>query len=192
MKNLFSLIIATFFVTNLFAQVEAPNRIFKKDQADLYVTVGLLPTFLADGAKQRVLPFNVGADFMVGDHFSIGGAFGYSESETGNTRFIGGENGNLRNKYMEATLKMGLHITRNDNMSIYGGFSLSYHHSNINATEGNMEKISFHTGIKSNQHKVLPGGYVGFKYAFSNKLTAMSEVGYGVSLVRLGVGYRLK
>jgi len=193
MKKSFSLIIVLFFISNLFAQTgKRPNRLFKKNQADIYVSVGVLPTFLADNATQKILPLNIGADFMVGENFSIGGMAGYSIAETGMKEFAGGENGNIRNNYFEATLKLGLHVTKNDNMSIYGGFLLSYHRSDIKVMEGDLEKINSHTNIKTSQQKILPGGYVGYKYALSKKITGMAEVGYGVSIFRVGVGYRIK
>lgn len=192
MKKSFSLIIALLLISGLFAQVpKRPNRIFKKGQGDVYATFGLIPTFFADNAAQKLPPINVGADFMLSDHFSLGGMVGYSISETGMKEFSGGENGNLRNNYLEVALKMGLHITRIDNMSIYGGFLLSYHRSDVNATEGDLKQIGYHSGIQSNQQKIIPGGYVGYKYAFTKNFTAMAELGYGVSIFRIGVGYRL-
>ena len=195
MKNTLTALVAIAIISLSSITADAqqlPTRLFKKDQADLYLTVGLVPTFLADGAKQTLLPLNIGADFMVGDNFSIGGTFGHSISETGNREFQGGENGSLKNSFYEFALKTGLHITKHDNMSIYGGLQLSYHYSNIKATQGDFDKIAFHTGIKENQSKVIPGGYVGFKYALKEKMTLMAEVGYGVSIVRMGVGYRIK
>jgi len=193
MKSFVSTIVAIIFLStvNLHAQ-KLPTRLIKKGQADMYMTVGLLPTFLADGAKQTLLPLNIGADFMVGDNFSVGGTFGHSISETGNKQFQGGENGNLKNSYYEFALKTGLHVTKHDNMSIYGGFILSYHLSNVKATEGDLKKIAYHTGIQSNTSKVIPGGYMGFKYAVSKKMTVMAELGYGVSILRVGAGYRIK
>lgn len=193
MKNILTSIVAIIFLSsvNLDAQ-KLPTRLFKKGQADLYTTVGLVPTFLADGAKQNLIPLNIGADFMVGDNFSIGGTFGHSISETAYKQFQGGENGQLKNSYYEFALKTGLHITKNDNMSIYGGFMLSYHLSNIKATQGNLKKIAHHTGIQETQSKVIPGGYMGFKYAVKKKVTVMAEIGYGVSIFRVGVGYRIK
>lgn len=194
MKTLLSTIAAIIFLStvNVQAQQNLPTRLIKKGQADMYMTVGLLPTFLADGAKQTLLPLNIGADFMVGDNFSIGGTFGHSISETGNKEFQGGENGNLKNSYYEFAVKTGLHVTKHDNMSIYGGFILSYHLSNVKATEGDLKKIAYHTGIESNSSKVIPGGYMGFKYAIAKKWTVMAELGYGVSILRIGAGYRIK
>lgn len=176
---------------NLHAQ-KLPTRLFKKGQTDVYMTVGLVPTFLADGAQQKLIPLNIGADFMVGDNFSIGGTFGHSISETGSKEFIGDERGNLKNSYYEFALKTGLHVTKHDNMSIYGGLSLSYHLSHIQAVEGDLKKIAYHTGIQSTSSKLIPGGYMGFKYAIKKKITLMAEVGYGVSIFRMGVGYRIK
>lgn len=193
MKNILMLTftIICLCTISLHAQKQ-PTRLFKKGQADGYLTVGLVSTFFADHSKQKLLPLNIGADFMVGDNFSIGGTFGHSISETANVEFSGGEHGQLRNRYYEFAIKTGLHITKFDNMSIYGGFMLSYHLSNMQAIQGDLKKISYHSGIKSTQSKLMPGGYMGFKYAVKKKMTLMAEVGYGVSIVRMGVGYRFK
>ena len=193
MQKILTVFITLVFIINVNLDAQKmPTRLFKKNQADMYVTVGLLPTFLADGVKQKLLPLNIGADFMIGDNFSIGGTFGHSISETGEKDFFGDESGQLENSYYEFALKTGLHITRYDNISIYSGFILSYHLSNIKATKGDLEAISYHTGIKSSQGKIIPGGYMGFKYALKKKLIIMAELGYGVSILRFGVGYRIK
>ena len=180
------------FATNIDAQQKTPNRLFKKNQADVFLTVGLLPTYLANGSSQVLPGINVGGDYMVGDNFSLGASFGHSIAETSEKEFLGGENGQLRNRYYEFTLRTILHITKHDNMSIYGGFLMSYHHSKIEAISGDLAKISYHTGIQENNGKFLPGGFVGFKYAINNNFTLMSELGYGVSILKVGAGYRLK
>ncbi len=174
------------------AQVKKPNRIFKQGQFDVYSSIGLAPTFLADKGKSIVPPIILGADYMVSDNFSLGLSLGHSVTQTKQELFSDGLFGTWRNSTFEASAKAGLHVTRFDNMSIYGGFTLNYNLARITASHEEMDEIAHHRGILPERSTFVPGGYIGFKYAVSPKVTLNSELGFsGISIFRVGAGFRL-
>ena len=60
-------------------------------------------------------------------------------------------------------------------------------------TPEEMEQIAYHKGIEEKETSLIPGGYIGFKYAISPKLILQSELGFSsVSIFKVGIGYRLK
>lgn len=186
---------AIFFLSSVtvFAQYEKPNRIFKKGQFDVTTSIGLAPTFLADGGKSVVPPLMIGADYMFTDNFSLGLSMGHSVTNTKQELFSDGLIGHWNNKTFEATLKTGFHVTKFDNMSIYGGFLLNYNVALITPSDPDMDVVAHHKGINDKESAIIPGGYIGFKYAVAPKVTLNSELGFsGLSIFKIGVGYRLK
>ena len=195
-KSTISIIFAAIFcfsITNVFAQYDKPNRIFKKGQMDVNFQLGLAPTFLADKGKSIVPPLLVGVDYMFSDNFSLGLSFGHSATNTKKELISDGILGHWNNKTFEATLKTGFHVTKFDDMSIYGGFLLNYNVAKVTASHPEeMAEIAHHKGIEPTETSVIPGGYIGFKYAVTRKLTLNSELGFsGLSIFKVGVGYRL-
>jgi hypothetical protein len=195
-KSIITLFFAALFCfssTAIFAQYKKPNRIFKKGQFDIHASLGLAPTFLADKGKSIVPPMILGADYMVADQFSLGLSVGHSVTQTQEELVSDGIFGSWRNETYEATLRSGVHVTRFDNISIYGGFLLNYNVAYVEGSHPEMEEMAVHKGIKPKSVSLIPGGYVGFKYAISQKITLGSELGFsGISLFRVGVGFRIK
>ncbi len=174
------------------AQYKKPNRIFKDKQMDLQFSLGLAPTFLTDGGKQSVPPLSLSGEMMFNDFLSAGLSFAHSATFSKEEIVADGRLARWKNNYFEAGARFAAHVTRFDNMDIYGGFSVAYCHSLVKATQDGMEEMSRHMGIKPSSGKIVPGGILGFRYAISKKIVLMSEVGAGVSLFKLGVGYRVK
>jgi hypothetical protein len=179
--------------TTVFAQYKKPNRIFKKGQFDIHANIGLAPSFLADRGKSIVPPMIVGADYLIGNQFSLGLSFGHSVTQTRKKLISDGLFGRWRNRSYEMTIKTGIHITRFENISIHGGFAINYYVALIEGSHPDMEKIAYHKRIQPKEISIFPNGFLGLKYAISPKLTLIGELGFsGISIFKIGVGYRVK
>ncbi len=96
-----------------------------------------------------------------------------------------------KNNFTTLGLKGNVHFTERRNLDIYGGFLLACHFSKIELEAGEEETLARHIGIKPHSATLAWSGFIGTRYAFSGKLSVFGEVGYGISLATIGLGYRL-
>ncbi|RMF24827.1 MAG: porin family protein [Bacteroidetes bacterium] len=169
-------------------QYSFPNRLIQKGQVDIFATVGWVPTFMADKGRQLLPPINVGMDYMVSPNLSVGAAFGYSLTRSASIELADNSHGTWQTSYYEFGVRTGLHLTRWDNFDLYGGLALSYHLSNVEASNEALLEMGKKRGVRGSSGKFIPAGFLGVRYAFSDRWTLMAEMGYGVSLFRTGVG----
>lgn len=180
------------FISNA-QQYSRPNRVFGNKQADIKMGVGLLPTYIADGAKTVFLPVTVGAEYFVADNISLGANMGYtaceSKPEINNEELTQP----LTNNTIHFDARIAFHCTRVRDFDFYGGFALGYEWVRVKAeSEALQEELAYHHGIHERTGNMLYTGFVGMRYAPSKKYTLFSELGYGISILKVGVGYRIK
>lgn len=169
-----------------------PNRIFKKGQSDIGFAVGLLPTFLMDGARIDMPPLTLGYDNMLGRHYSLGVQAGHSVSTT-SKKDVFEEQRRYTNKFFYFAVRNTVHCNcRNfDNIDMYGGFALGYALSLVSVENGDFGELEEHLGLKERVGKPTFNGYFGARYACSKRITILGEIGFGVSLLHLGFGFKL-
>ena len=166
-------------------------RIFKKGQGDGFIGLGLLPTYLMDGAKIVVPPINIGADYMVGNNISLGVIAGHSISES-KPKVAGGDLKSYRNELWMTGIRAAAHCTKFDNLDIYGGFSLTYNYTRVQPVNGSFGALEEHLGIKPRRGRMVYAGYMGVKYSCCGLVSFFGELGLSSSLVTVGVAYRVK
>ena len=195
MKTIIATILSLTLLLALTNPVEAqnnrPNRVFKKGQMDLQAGIGLAPTFLADGGKQLVLPMSLSGDLMLADNFSIGVFGGYTKAESKEFLVADGIEAQWQNSMVEVGARFAFHYTQMQDWDIYGGFAFTYSHSSITAMRAELDKIAANLGVEPTSNAFFPTAVMGARWAFSSKWTAFSEISYGVSIIKAGVGYRL-
>ena len=192
MKNSIIIIIAcTFLTIQLQAQYSKPNRVFESGQADFQASVGLVPTFFKDEGKAVVIPLSAAVDYYLTPNFTLGLQAGYSVTDGAEEIFTDGLIGQWRNTYSEIGLRIGAHLTKVQNWDFYGGLVVGATHTKVEALKPGLEDIELHKGIKPSNLNLLYSAFLGTKYALNKNWTVFSELGFGVSLVRIGVGHRL-
>ncbi len=162
--------------------------------ANLYV--GALPTFIMDKAEVEVPPISVGATYLFSDHFGMDFIAGKSVSQSSRHYLDDQAYATWRNSLTFAGVRPGVHFTNIDNLDIYGGMAMGVHISKIEGlphgglSKARVNDMMGHLGIKN---KVSPAfsGFLGARYAISTKLVVSGEIGFNVSLLSLGIGYRL-
>jgi hypothetical protein len=146
-----------------------------------------------------MMPVNVKIGYNIADHFNINLYTGYSASTS---KAVKDHNGNMRdysNKFLMIGLRTESHAAKTDKFDIYGGFMFGYNKSFVTETiylNGDLESpidapSNEPTTFKPADDKVLFSGFVGATYFVTPKLGIYGEVGYGVSLVNIGVAFKL-
>ncbi|MCP3933248.1 MAG: porin family protein [Bacteroidetes bacterium] len=191
MKKTKALFIALCMLFLLPFSVWTQNRLFKKGQLDANFSIGLLPTFLADNGKVILLPISVSADYRIADKFSMGLYAGKSITETKRTDIQDCPNAHWKNSFTTIGWRGSIHFTEREKFDIYGGFLLIYNHSKVEIKDEKLATLSRHLGIKPRSGTLTYSGFIGSRYALGKNLSLYGEIGYGISLISLGVSYRL-
>ncbi|TJZ62894.1 hypothetical protein FAZ15_00885 [Sphingobacterium olei] len=147
---------------------------FKKEDKTLDVGVGI--------GGGLGIPIGLNYQQGVSDRISVGA---YTAFATEKESF--GSYGNWRYTYILVAARGAYHIkTNSEKFDPYGGLILGYNIASVKWDGATDEPISSSAG------GFLVGGYIGSKYWLSNKLGAFAEIGYGASILNLGLTLRLK
>jgi len=195
------------FISNIFCQCvdkcekkpkkETPVRTFKNFQGDLKLGIGILPTFFMDGNNSTQPPIMAAVDVFAIPHFSFGILAGHSETEMNRILQPCETLGKWKNSFYFTGIRLNAHYTKIDNWNIYGGFMIGIRHSDISSnlstkiSQESLRIIERSNGIPDKKTSWGFTGILGVQYAFTKNLSVWSEFGAGVSLINLGVGYRI-
>lgn len=191
MKQSTLLIIALLFSFSLFAQKKA----IKPGQIQLTAGIGLLSTYVADKTQTIIVPISISAEVFLSPNMAIGIYGGYSRIK-GQSVFL---NADLIENYDNTTRQIAVKTSFYSNdlnaWRIYGGFLTGISNSNIekNSTslkgEGDREFAPSFTRPNA-PNSFLFSGYVGAQRKITNHINVYGELGFGISLVNVGLSSR--
>ena len=146
-----------------------------------------------DGAKQESPPLQVELSYRVNTLFSIGAIYGHSVSRSRPKIVSDGVLITWKNEQILASVRPTLHISKIPKWDFYGGSSLGFRRTKMTGqTDGNpavLEKEARHQGIKPVRDVPDLSAFLGARYSVSTKWQVGGEIGFGVSLVTVGVNY---
>lgn len=198
MKNLIAIIFAITLVglaTDAKAQkatdVTVDEVEFKKGDIEFSLGVGLLPTFTSNNAKARILPISFMANYRIKQFLSIGGYAAFSSTNGYENRQNNDEipetDPVLRNDFYIFGIRTEGHFNR-ERMDFYGGAMVSYNYSKITTQLEPGDKMPEDIIIDEKDNGGFKySGYVGLKYMMTKHIGAFGEIGYGASIINLGV-----
>lgn len=176
-KLLVALLIVCAFSTSTFAQ----NSTFDKGTSVLSAGIGLGSGYYGLGYSMIVPPVFAAYEYGIVDNLfnngkgaiGIGGLVGYTSA---------GWNG-AGTTYNVSFITFGaqgaLHYEFVDKLDTYGGLKLGYYVVNgSNLWAGNSGALAW-------------GLCAGARYYFTPKVAAMAEIGYGISVLNVGVSFKL-
>jgi len=194
MKNLLFVFLTTVaFSVNLHAQdYSRSTQDFGKGQTIIELGYGVLPTnSVLENAGTKLPVLSLRADRFMGEKFSLGVSYTVS-SQQGAPIIVGdGFSQRVTNTTHQVALRPTFHYTKAAKADLYGGINLGVNLEKYDVDFGDFSYIHEHLGIQPQRTKMVYSAFVGGKYALGNHLSAFGEVGFGASLVTLGVGYRL-
>ena len=193
MKNsifFFALFTFTFFTTNMYAQPFTDEVEFKKGDIEIGLGIGLLPTFVSENAKTKIPPVSIMLGYRIKQFFSLGAYAGFSSSDGYDVASIfddpAPEDPVLRNDFYILGLRAEGHFNR-ERTDFYGGAMISYNYSDITTELKPGDKMPENIEIEKDNGGFKYSGYIGLKYMATKRFGIFGEVGYGVSLINLGL-----
>lgn len=213
MKNIKFLFVLTFLLSFFALQAQDYKQTastFGKGRIDAQIGVGLTPTFIGDKGTLTSIPLSLSVDLMLNDRFSVGVYGSHSVTESQKETFLkrkqsaeaahgnfengipnGGIEGQWENTYTESGVRFGIHVISVENFDFYGGINLGIRHSQVVSMLPGMERLNELKGITPENTSFAYGGFVGARYAVSNRFVVFGEAGTGASFLKVGVGFGL-
>lgn len=144
---------------------------------NLNVGIGLGNTLVA--GSQSIPPIGASFEYGIKDEISVGGFLGYTSSDF---TYPGGD---WKYSYTIIGLRGSYHydFLGNEKIDTYGGAMLGYYLLNVDygnsgvTTGGDAGSVAYTV-------------YVGGRYAFSDKIGAYAELGYGIAFLQLGANIK--
>ena len=174
--------------------ITAQSTEIKSGDLQLSAGIGLIPTYAADGGHINVPPLSAKLTYQVSEKFSLGAYAAFSSTTSQQLNYPDGSSRVFDSKQLMVGARAAAHINRFKNWDIYGGLMLGYSMPTVDQEvfypgENDRDDLqpSFSRPAKD---KLLYSGFVGATYFFSPKLGAYGEVGYGISLINLGINYK--
>lgn len=163
-----------------------------KPHVDLNLGIGVLPTFVKDHGKAKLLPMSLTADYKFTKNFSLGLAASHSVTESGIHQFLDGTIAQWRNHFTTVTLRAAAHSSlMHGCWNIYGGLNVGYTDSNIDMMMGEEKRVKAERGIGRTGSNFLYTAFLGTRYCLGKGIGLFGEVGFGVSIATVGASVRL-
>lgn len=185
------------------AQKERPATKFRKGDIEFKAGIGVLPTFAGENSKILTLPVQATLSYRVNPIFSLDAYMGYSSTLGDVKEYRDGSAYQTQNDFLLLGVRAAAHMIRIENVDIYGGMSVSYNKPFVTNTtisdsnsgqQGASDDATITTPTPFNpngpKNNVVLGGFVGGSYYFTQNLNVFGEIGYGVSIATVGLGYK--
>ncbi|WP_367388739.1 hypothetical protein [Lewinella sp. LCG006] len=191
----FRVSIILFLLAAITISATAQQVKIKPGQIQAGFSVGLVPTYVADVTTTIVPPMSATVDVFLSPNFSLGGFVAYSK--------VSGEsvyaNAGLVESFVNQTWMTGLRTTMHSNdlndWRVYGGFSIGATLPSIDKTVEllpgeNMRDDDLPSFSRPAENGFLFSGYVGTRRYLNKNWSAYGEVGFGISLVNIGLAHK--
>jgi hypothetical protein len=163
---------------------------FKAGDIEISAGVGLMSTFVSKSAKARILPVSVMLNYRIKQFVSVGAYMGYSSTNGYNTEtkndLIPATEAVMRNDFYIAGARLEGHFNR-ERADFYGGAMLSYNISDVQKLDPDIDRIEGIIIDEGRQGGFKYSGYLGVKYMVTEHFGLFGEVGYGASLLSVGL-----
>ncbi|TNE78581.1 MAG: hypothetical protein EP332_13950 [Bacteroidetes bacterium] len=151
---------------------------YEPGQMDFNLGIGLVPTF---GAGNGGLPISISGDYGIKENIGIGGYLGYARSSETLPFF-----GKTTYSYFILGLRGTYHYPILDGLDTYGGALLGY----------NVASVSIENTFPGWPEPKAASGlsysfFLGARYHFNDQFGAFGELGYGISILNLGLTLKL-
>ena len=177
--------------------------IHKVGDVTTQVGVGLIPTYYKHGGTTNVQPVSLNIGYRVAKHVSLNLYTGYASYTSSEVEYGDGSAYIYDNQSLIMGLRGEIHAARTDNFDIYGGLMAVYTHPFVEQTQtktadgsvpnqgsSRIQPTSSPYPVAPPKGNFLPGGFVGASWYFNNHWSVFGEIGYGVSILSVGAGYK--
>lgn len=191
MKNLTlicTLVLAS--LTTLSAQLN-----FKPGDIEFAAGVGIISTYAKDGASVIAPPVSLRTDVRLSSNFSLGAYAAYAAFERNGRILPTGAVQDIANESFQLGLRATAHSEVGEKFNIYGGGMLGYDMTTIEESVDAQPKSkgdgpSF-IRPEADNNALIYSAFIGAAYYPKRNLGFFGEVGYGNSLLSVGVSFCL-
>ncbi len=213
MRNFFyAFVIVAFGLTGAHAQMNQGNSFVN-------LRVGLIPLLntgkmstsvagmeISTKYKAQVPPVSVAYEYAVSDRITVGGTFGYANLDQLTTsKFTNPNSGETITSTISTKYNFfffggigNYYILNEYNYNLYAGLNIGYSYFTSNTTDDNDDSSNNNGGlgdlstqIKASGGAPVLGLQVGGRYFFGERFAVNMELGYGASVISLGISYKL-
>jgi hypothetical protein len=183
MKNLLFFVL-TIAATLSFSNANAQNANFGgKGQIDVNAGVGLLRTIYGTHTT-TVPPISLSAEYGISDKISVGGYLAYTATKD---YLWLDDNDFARYSFTIIGARGSYHFNITDKLDTYGGLMLGYAVASSKIESDNIYLDDFAVAASG----LALSAHVGARYNFTENMGAFAELGYGVSVLNVGVTFKL-
>jgi outer membrane protein W len=182
MKKITTVLVAVLLLTVSYTNGQS----FEKGNKLLNVSVGLAPTFGVTSisgfgfSTKWSPPISASFEFGVSDRISVGAVGGFATQ-----KFVDNANDGVQYDYLLIGARGSYHFATSEKFDPYAGITLGY--NNVTAKEvGSGSGGGFSVAASS----VLYGAHLGARYYFSDAIGAHAELGYGISVISIGLSLK--
>lgn len=181
-----------------FSAVTAQNTQIKVGDSQVSAGIGLVPTFVGDKGDVIVPPISLNYTYQVSGKFSLGAFASYSSTTSPLIKYNDGSTNVFETKLLMVGIRPAVHFLNMENWDIYGGFSFGYNIPMIDVNSNTPEgpKTGDDVGptptfYREAENNFSYSGFIGATYFVKKNLGIYGEIGYGISLLNIGVAYKL-
>lgn len=190
MKQFTLITLATLFTLALNAQ----KTIIEPGTLQFNAAIGVVSTYFKDDVQTSVPPVSVSAEVFVSPNISIGLYGAYTQAK-GERAY---ENADVLESYDNKTkqfaLKSSFYTNEMNNWRVYGGVltgvSMADVDKDSSTIKGDTSDNEPSFSRPESPNTFMFSGFVGVQRRVKKHVFAYGELGYGISLVNLGLSYR--
>jgi Outer membrane protein beta-barrel domain len=176
--------IAFFMTFNVNAQLQ-------EKQSLINFGIGLGSSYSSSGFTTSIPPIEASYEMMISENLSVGGFFGVSSFGFEYKR--SGYSTEINYNYYNFGGLVNYHFVNNETWNVYAGGRLGYTSSSIEYESKEiqefLEETNSITGISGSGF--LFAANAGVRYHLSEKFALNSELGFGISIFKIGITYKL-
>ena len=155
---------------------------YEKGTKDLNIGVGLIRTFGFSGETSSVPPLSASFEVGTSDNLSFGGYVGYASQSYNRSSYYGSD---VSVSYFLFGPRMGYHFALIPKADTYVGAMIGYGAATVSVTSSSgLGTSSTPVAAVSSFVYSVHGG---IRYPFSPKIGGFAEIGYGISVLNLGL-----
>lgn len=183
------IIILTAFIISTFTTINAQQ--LNEENSMINIGVGLSSYFASGTGYSTTLPPVEGSyEYMITENISIGGFVGVFSSEYG-TNFDLAYNFSSKFSYIHAGGLGNYHFVNDDKFNAYVGARLGYVNVSTSSDSNDNELDDLLNDLDYTASGLLYGIQLGGRYFISEKIAINAELGYGISVLKVGVTFKI-
>lgn len=167
----------------------AQNNSAGKMYIKMGVGIGQTATAL-EGKPSIQFPINMQLQYKLSSKFSLGLHYNRASYDGPEHHISEEQIHQLKHTQHQVLMQAAFHIDRVQKLDFYGGMQLGFDLSKLQTLQGNFDYFANHLGLKPKKMSMLYTGILGVNYNLDEGLVLYSELGFGISILKLGLGYQ--